>query len=140
MGETKRVIWFTDDKKPNRFFFQSPFRSWKFLLNTAFLILLCLAYLLVLWKYWAQMNRNSFPHWEVLLAIFLGGAIFPFCMGLTRHGKINRLYREGKISEQPAESPLDDLLEVADDSINYGLMMTSLLFAAILLFSTLRRF
>src|SRR5215472_3968700 len=27
----KTVVWFTDEPKPNNFFFQSPFRSWKFL-------------------------------------------------------------------------------------------------------------
>ena len=35
MGDIKQVVWFANDKKPNRFFFQSAFRSWKFLANTA---------------------------------------------------------------------------------------------------------
>jgi MFS superfamily sulfate permease-like transporter len=131
MGETKPIIWFTDDKKPNRFFFQSPFRSWKFLINTALLVLLCLAYLLMAWKYWNQVN--SFHFWELQLTWLLLMVVQPFVWALKRHGKINRLFREGKIAAQPAESPLDDLLEVADNAINDGLRNTSLLLGVFLL-------
>ena len=139
MSETKPVVWFTDDKKPNRFFFQSPFRSWKFLANTALLVLLSFAYLLIVWIYWVQLNRNSFPYWETLLTLLILMVITPYGWALRRHGAINQLCREGKLTEQSADSPLNDILEVADNAINQGLCNASALFGVFLLFNVLCR-
>jgi glucan phosphoethanolaminetransferase (alkaline phosphatase superfamily) len=133
MSDTKPVVWFTDDPKPNTFFFGSPFRSWKFLINTFLLVLLCLAYAIIAWKYWNELNRNSFPHWMVLLTLLITMVLSPFLLALKRHKKINRLYRESKISEQSAESPINDLLQVADNAINEGLFNTSFFFGLFLL-------
>lgn len=139
MGENKRVVWFTDDKKLNRFFFQSPFRSWKFLVNTALVVLLSLAYLLIVCRYWVQLNRNSFPYWETLLTLLILMVITPYGWALRRHGAINKLYREGKLTEQSADSPLNDILEAADNAINEGLRNTSVLFGIFLLSDVLWR-
>ncbi len=139
MGETKPVVWFTDDKKPNRFFFQSPFRSWKFLVNTALVVLMSIAYFLIVWKYWVQLNRNSFPYWLTLLTLLILMVITPYGWALRRHGAINKLYREGQITEQSADSPLNECLEVADNAVNGGLWNTSVLFGIFLLFNVLWR-
>lgn len=135
MSETNQVEWFTDAKEPNRFFFRSPFKSWKFLINTVLLVILSCSYALILWRYWGPLNRNSFPYWMVLLTLLLLTVVYPFGWALRRHGKINRLYREGKISEQSASSPIDEVLDVADNAINEGLRNTSFLFGIFLLFN-----
>jgi hypothetical protein len=139
MGDIKQVGWFANDKNPNRFFFQSPFRSWKFLVNTALVVLLSLAYLLIVWKYWVQLNRSSFPYWETLLTLLLLMVISPYGWALKRHATINKLYREGKLTEQLTGSSVNDLLEIADNAINEGLRNTSVLFGIFLLFNVFWR-
>src|SRR5208282_2887609 len=134
MGDTKQVVWFANDKKPNRFFFQSPFRSWKFLANTALVAVMSLAYVAIVWRYWVQLNRNSFPYWETLLTLLILMVITPYGWALRRHGAINKLYREGKLTEQSFDSSLNDILEVADNAINQGLCNASVFFGVFLLF------
>jgi hypothetical protein len=139
MGDIKQVVWFANDKKPNRFFFQSPFRSWKFLANTALVAVMSLTYLAIVWRYWVQLNRNSFPYWGTLLTLLILMVIIPFAWALRRLGKINKLYLEGQITEQSTGSPVNDLLEIADNAINEGLRNTSVLFGIFLLFNVLWR-
>jgi hypothetical protein len=139
MGDIKQVVWFANDKKPNRFFFQSAFRSWKFLANTALVAVMSLTYLAIVWRYWVQLNRNSFPYWETLLTLLILMVIIPFAWALRRHGKINKLYLEGQITEQSTGSPVNDFLEIADNAINEGLRNTSVLFGIFLLFNVLWR-
>jgi hypothetical protein len=56
-----------------------------------------------------------------------------------RHRKINKLYREGKLTEQSADTPLNDILEVTDNAINQGLCNASVLFGVFMLFNVLCR-
>jgi hypothetical protein len=125
MNQRKAVVWFGDDPQPNTFFFRSPFRSWTFVFNTVLLVVVCLGCAIVVRKYSVSTS-------EILLLLLLT-VIYPYWGALKRHGRINELYRSGKVAEQPAESPLNDLLEVADNSMNEGLRNTSFVFGLFLL-------
>ena len=46
-------------RKPNRFFFQSPFRSSVFLINTVLLAGICLTVVVVLWRFWDKLSSHS---------------------------------------------------------------------------------
>ncbi len=127
MGETKPVVCFTDDRKPNSFFFRSPFRSWKFLINTLLLAVVVLAYAIVAWKFMGVTGSLS------LATLMLLDVIYPYWGALLRHRKINELYQAGKITVQGVESPIDDLLEVADNALNEGLRNSSVVFGILLL-------
>lgn len=133
MGETKPVVRVTDDKKPNSFFFRSPFRSWKFLINTFLLVAVVLAYVIVAWKCLGTNGRM------ILFTFMLVNVVYPYWGALLRHRKINALYQAGKITVQPPESPVDGLLEVADDAINEGLRNSSFVFGIVLLVVALSR-
>jgi hypothetical protein len=132
MSEPKTVVWFGDDPQPNTFFFRSPFRSWKFVINSVLLVVMCLGCAIVAWKY-SGLTPTIF-------LFLLLNVIYPYWWALKRHGRINELYRSGKIAEQPAESPLNDLLEVADNSMNEGLRNTSFIFGLFLLSIVLGKF
>jgi hypothetical protein len=119
MDEHKAVVWFTNDSKPNSFFFQSPFRSWKFVINTTVVVALSLGLVFVLFRNWSNWSATFRLVW---IAFFiLQGAIYPFIRVLQNHRKINELYLAGKITEQSAESQIDELLSVADGALNDGL-------------------
>jgi len=132
MSEPKSVVWFGDDPQPNTFFFLSPFRSWRFVVNTALLVVVCLGSAIIVWKY------SGFT--SGILVLLVWNVIYPYWWALKRHGRINELYRSGKIAEQPAESPLNDVLEVADNSMNEGLRNTSFIFGLFLLAIVLWKF
>ncbi len=132
MSEPKTVVWFGDDPQPNTFFFRSPFRSWKFVINSVLLVVMCLGCAIVTWKY-SGLTPTIF-------LFLLLNVIYPYWWALKRHGRINELYHSGKIAEQPAESPLNDLLEVADNSMNEGLRNTSFIFGLFLLSIVLGKF
>jgi len=126
VSEHKAVVWFGDDPTPNTFFFRSPFRSWKFLINTVLLVIVSLLAAFVLPK----MAGNTI---FVILTFFVLNVVYPYWWALIRHERVNELYRAGKIAEQPAESPQNVILEVADSSMNEGLRNTSAVFGILLL-------
>jgi len=121
------------NRKPNRIFFQSPFRSWMFLINTALLAVICLAVVAVLWRFWDKLARHSSVGWLLLLALLAPNVVYPYWGAIIRHRKVNKLYLEGNISDQPAGSPIDELLSVADNSLNEGLRNTMCCFGLFLL-------
>jgi hypothetical protein len=131
MSDHKAVVWFEDDPVPNGFFFRSPFRSWKFLLNTAVLAALIFGLAFILVRNWNNWSVFSKLFWGAFL--MLQGALYPYLRVLQSHRKINELYLAGKIKEQPAESPIDKLLSVAEDALNDGLLYSSFT-AGLLLF------
>ena len=136
MSQTKPVVnWFADDPEPNTFFFRSPFRSWQFTLNTVLLAIVCLAYGLILWKYWGELNRQTSARWIFLFLLLF--AVFPYLRAVKRHRSVRELYLSGALKEQESGSPVDTLLQVADNSINEGLyislVMSGMLLAALVL-------
>ena len=58
--ENKSVVWFGDEPKPNAFFFRSPYRDWKFVINTVLLVPVCVGTALLLWNY-PVAGFKSFP-------------------------------------------------------------------------------
>lgn len=129
MSEHKTVVRFADEPKPNKFFFQSPFRSWKFVLDTILLAVVSLGTALMLWNY--RSGFSSFPVWVVVF--FLLTALYPYWWALKRHARIYEHYRSNKIQQCSIEDPLNDLLEVADNSMNEGLRNSVALFGILLL-------
>ena len=127
MSEYKAVVWFGNDPQPNTFFFRSPFRSWKFLINTVLLVVVCLMCGFVISK-WPR-----FTVFSPLLTLLLLNVVYPYWWALKRHAKLNELYLSGKIADEPVESPQNVLLEVADNSMNEGLRNTSFTFGLFLL-------
>ena len=117
MNERKAVVWFADEPQPNTFFFRSPFRSWKFLINTILLVAACIGLAYLFWNY--SIGFKSFPIY--LLPFLLLNAVYPYWYALKRHGRIREHYLSGAIPEQNGGTPLNDLLEVADNSLNEGL-------------------
>lgn len=120
MSDHKAVVWFADDPTANKFFFRSPFRSWKFLLNTAVVAVLSLGFGIVLVTHWPGLtgaSRRLF--WGGFVLIL--GILYPYGRALQYHRRINELYLAGKIRDQAADSPLNDVLQVADDAINTGM-------------------
>ena len=124
MRQANLVHWFEDDSKPNTFFFRSPFRSWRFLINTALVIMACTTMLICIWRYWDDLG---FRYPAAIVFLFFQGALYPYLWALKRHSKINELYLADQIAEQPAGSALDQVLEVADDSIHDGFRNSSVL-------------
>ena len=131
MSDHKTVVWFGDDPQPNTFFFRSPVRSWKFLTNTAIVTALFVAFgIVVLFAHWQGLtgaSRRLFWGGYCLVV----GILYPYLRALQYHRRINELYLAGKISDQPAESPLNDVLQVAADAINMGMVYASVSVAAI---------
>ena len=128
MSEHKTVVWFGDDPQPNTFFFRSPFRSWKFVFNTVLLAVVCLATVFMLWDY--STGFRSFPIF--LLTLLLLVVVYPYWHALKRRAKIHEHFLTGKIAESAPETPLNDLLDVADDSINEGLRNSTFAFGLFL--------
>jgi hypothetical protein len=120
-------------RKPNQFFFQSPFRSWMFLINTALAAVICLAVIAIIWHFWDKLSQHSSVAWLLLLSALVQSVVYPYRWALIRHRKINRLYLERSISQQSAGSPVDELLSVAEDSLNEGLRNTLFCFGLFLL-------
>jgi len=133
MSEIKPVLWFSDDRKPNSFFLRSPFRSWRFLLNTGLAVLVCLFFAAVLWKYWDKLGQGS-ARCLILSFMFLQSVLYPFLRAMKRHRKVSELFAAGYLTEQSAGSPLDEVLEVADTAIN-DVLGTSIMFFGLLLFT-----
>lgn len=131
MSEHKQVAWFADDSLPNRFFFRSPFRSWRFILNTATFIGFLFVWVLVLAKNWSNLNKLY------LTAMLMIGAVQPYLRVLQSHRKINELYLAGKLTDQPAGSLIDELLSVADDALNESFFCSSVVIGALLVFAFL---
>jgi len=135
MSEHKTVTWFGDDPQQNTFFFRSPFRSWKFLINTLLLVMISVLGGFVLPK----MASNTVLV-LVVFNFFVLNIVYPYWWALKRHARVNELYRSGRIAEQPAESAQNVILEVADNSINEGLRNTSFVFGIFLLGILLGKF
>jgi hypothetical protein len=129
MSEHKIVVWFGDDPQPNRFFFRSPFRSWRFIANTIVVIASFLSFGIVPFTQWHSLTGPSSRRlfWGGFMLVV--GVLGPYLRALQYHRRINELYLAGKINDQAAESPLNDVLEVADDAINTGLFCISFLVA-----------
>jgi hypothetical protein len=130
MSQAKPVVWFADDPKPNTFFIRSPFRSWKFIVNTLLVAVVCFFYVTVVWKYWDQLHTDAaiIPFFTFLLLF----VVYPYWWAIKRHGKIRELYLSGELTEQPADSAMDKLLHVADNSLNEGLRNSSCMFGVFL--------
>jgi hypothetical protein len=139
MIERKPVEWFSNEPGPNNFFFRSPFLSWKFLINTVLLVAVCLAYIIICWKHLDKMSRNYYPSALASLPLVLMTVVYPYWWAIIRHRKINKLYRNGEIAEQPADSTINALLEVADNAMNDGLRNTFFIFGVVLFFDVLFR-
>jgi hypothetical protein len=104
-----------------------------FLINTVLVVAICLAVIAILWKFWDKLAQHSSAAWLLLLTMLVQSVVYPYWRAPIRHRKINKLYLEGGISEQPAGSPVDELLSVADNSINEGLRNTMFCFGLFLL-------
>jgi hypothetical protein len=124
MSERKSVAWFRDDPQPNIFFSRSPFRSWKFVAHTAVVHGLLVAFGIIVFAHWQGFTATSSRFFSVGF-MFIVGVLYPYTDALRYHGRINELYATGKINGQPEDSALNDVLEVAEDSINTGLLQTS---------------
>ena len=131
MRQGKPVVWFVDDPKPNTFFFRSPFRSWRFIINSVLLGAACVASVVIYWIYWSQSGRYWYGLFVLMLLLL--NVVYPYWWALIRHRKIKQLYLTGDIAEQSAGSPLDQLLEVADNSMNEGLRNSATMFGIFLL-------
>ena len=129
MSEHKAVVWFSNDPEPNTFFFRSPFRSWQFVVNTILLGVVCIGATLMLWNFSAHFKL--FPSWLILLLLI--NAVYPYWYALKRHRRIYEHYRAGKIAEEPVETPVNDLLELADNSLNQGSRNSISIFGILLL-------
>ncbi|HXY24944.1 MAG TPA: hypothetical protein VEI73_09855 [Candidatus Acidoferrum sp.] len=126
MSQAKPVNWFEDDPKPNTFFFQSPFRSWKFVLTTTLAAGVSVACVALIWDYWDRISRHSYH--LTIISFFLLTVLRPYLLAIQRQGKIRKLYRAGEINEAPANSPFDQILQVADNSVNEGILVACVLF------------
>jgi hypothetical protein len=129
MSERKPVVWFADDPELNTFFFRSPFRSPKFAINTVLLIAVIMGVGATAWEYSKDIHR--YPWWILLVLLFF--VINPYWRALIRHRQIRELYLSGNISDQRTGSALDDLLKLADDSMNDGLLNSLTIFGLFLL-------
>jgi hypothetical protein len=131
MSTSKSVAWFAEDEKPNRFFFRSIFRSWKFLINAGLLAGIGLALVWILSKHIDKLNHSSLG--LALLGMFIQFVAYPFVRAVLRHKKINDLYEGGFITEPAAGCPLDEVFRVADNAMNEGLRNAMGVFALFLL-------
>ncbi|HLZ13929.1 MAG TPA: hypothetical protein VKP58_15205 [Candidatus Acidoferrum sp.] len=123
MSQTKYVPWFEDDPKPNVFFFRSLFSSWKFLVNAALLLGVLVAGARFIWKY----GRSVDPIGVLLISFILfQNVVSLYLWAMKRHAQVNELYLSGQITEQPAGSLLDQMLDIADNSMNDGLRSASI--------------
>jgi hypothetical protein len=127
MDESKAVARPGEAPEPNTFFFQSPFRSWRFLFNSALLVADCICCAIVFSK------MPGVLHFWLLLCGLLWFAVYPYWWAIIRHRRINELFRSSKIVAQPAQSPQNVLLKVADDATNEGLCTTSFAYLGILI-------
>ncbi len=124
MNEAKPVVWFADEPTPSTFFFHSPFRSWKFLVNTCVLAALFIGLAIVIYEHRDRWSSQSHRLYWCAFILVTGG-LYPYLRALKRRVKISELYLAGKLCTQQAESPIDDVLEVAENAINDGLFYTS---------------
>src|SRR5260221_11117090 len=135
MGETKQVVWFADDPKPNKFFSRSPLRFGAFLFGSSLMIVLFITFASIVAKDWDKWSARS-TRLSICIVFLLQGALYPFIRLLRRHEKVNELYLAGKIGEQSADSPLDEVLGVATnaalDAFLYPLISTFLLILLLL--------
>jgi len=137
MSQVKPVTWFVDDPRPNAFFSRSPFHSWKFIVNSVLVLANILSLTLIASKYWGVAGG----YWKFsVLAFLLLNVIYPYWRAILRHGKIHELYLSGQLTVEAAGSPVDQILSVADDSMNEGLRNTSFMFLLFLLTLVLYRF
>jgi hypothetical protein len=133
MSNSKPVVWLAEDRKPNGFFFRSPFHSWKFLINTGLVAVVSVGFAGTLWKYWDKLNQKS-QILLTLLGLLAINLVYPFLRALRRHRKINDLFAAGYITEQTPGSPLDEVLEVTDNAVNEALGNAVFLFGVFLVF------
>jgi len=131
MSETKPVTWFADDPKPNTYFFRSPFRSGVFLFNTVLAATLLAVYGVVAVNHWDVFNQHKDMLGLFIFPLFT--IIYPYLDTFREHSKINEIYLCGKLSEQVADSPVDQVLKLAADSMNTRLLIM-LMFSGLLFF------
>jgi hypothetical protein len=84
-----------------------------------------------MWKYSDKLNQKS-QTWLFLLQLLILAVVYPFWWVLRLRRRINDLYLAGEITEQAPGSPLNELLEVAEEAMNGGLFYTMLMFGALL--------
>jgi hypothetical protein len=132
MSDHKQVVWFADDPIPNRFFFRSPFRSWRFVVNTAVLVTFLFVCAIVLNK-----NRSSLSKFFWAVFVMLQGAVYPYLRVLQSHRKINELYLAGKITDQPAGTSIDELFNVANNALNDGFFFSTVVMGSLVVFGFL---
>jgi hypothetical protein len=133
MSESNPLSLTTASPETSDFFSRSPFSSWQFRFNTVLLAIVFLAVVLFLSRYWAKLNEHSDVAWVFLLIVLLHSAVYPYWWALIRHAKIRKLYLAARIPGQSASPLLDELMKVADDSINEGLRNTMFCFLLFLL-------
>ena len=129
--ESKPVLWFANERKANTFFFRSPFRSWSFLFNIGLSSAVILAFAGATWKYWDRLNQKT-SSWLIVSVLAVQCVVYPFLRALRLHRKINDLYAAGYVTEQTAGSPLDEILQVADNAMNESLGSTAFTFGLLL--------
>jgi len=123
MSQTKYVAWFEDNPKPNIFFFGSLFRSSKFLVNAALLLAVLVAGARFIWKYGGSLDPLGL---FFLFFLVFQNVLSLYWWAIKRHAQVNELYLSGQITEQPAGSFLDQILDIADNSMNDGLRSASI--------------
>ena len=124
MNERKVVVWLENEPQRNTFFFRSPFKSWIFAINTVLVVVLFLGFAIILSSHWQSVSQKSSRFFWGGFCLIVG-VLYPYLRALQLHSKINELYLAGKIGEEPAGSPVNAVLEVADNAINIGLLYTS---------------
>ena len=76
---------------------------------------------------WIQIVSTS------LLTLLLLNVVYPYWGALRKHGIIREHYLAGRITASRGGEPMNDLLEVADNSMNEGLRNSTFLFGLLML-------
>jgi hypothetical protein len=84
-----------------------------------------------MWEHSDKLNQKS-ETWLFLLQLLILAVVYPFWWVLRFHRRINDLYVAGEITEQAPGSPLNEVLEVAEEAMNGGLFQTMTIFGVLL--------
>jgi hypothetical protein len=93
-------------------------------------VALFLGFAIILSSHWHSVSQNSSRFLRGGFCLVVGVA-YPYLRALQFHSKINELYLAGNIGEEPAGSPVNTVLEIADNAINTGLLYTSIMGGAL---------